>query len=609
MTEVRDTLPKSGRVNEVCKEWLVREDGALAYQLQSKEISEHYSGNKHRNALVREDLPKAREVQMREKAEAEHRARLYHEMINEQEQADARLARELAEKLERDEREQQRRAEEMDKEIARRLQEREASSQINKTSIKPPSTDSRKHSGQRLPAPAPSGSGSQQNSPSSFLDHSRHLVTHGVAIPPDAVDYYNDSGIHSSPTGAGGYISGSMSPASPPVLHDPNSPMGDGHSPMAHLTQDYIRNSPLPMMGNRSQMKYQHDGANHNFDMMPSTSQNNTMIDHGVNLNQFHHQAPSYRGPPPPLPTDVHSDEAKLMYHQTRHNDLGLPPGSDLAKRFERVNISSNHPESSRHRGGDDLDERLLQERKDAELARQLQEEESSDRNVQLDRDRLIAIEAQDQELARLLQERERSKAKRAKERAKQRALAKKQQNMTPPTSLTNPEQVSDNTSRMLEDSYSNPVDLITSPQNNSVEYNYTNPLDCRRTGNEGDRNQIRDLHKPGTSCGGGEMEQDYKSNMQYNALDFSRQPQSTMQGTGKPKMELPKEDAPNIPTESQNRYPAKSFVKNGVMVSDTYSDPLQLRDDVNYSYPVDSLRNTNQGLSSKKRSMIMRNP
>ncbi|KAI8130134.1 hypothetical protein CVS40_0026 [Lucilia cuprina] len=42
-----ETLPKSGHVTEVCKEWLVREDGALAYKLQSQEINDFYKGISH----------------------------------------------------------------------------------------------------------------------------------------------------------------------------------------------------------------------------------------------------------------------------------------------------------------------------------------------------------------------------------------------------------------------------------------------------------------------------------------------------------------------------------------------------------------------------------
>ncbi|XP_034946023.1 coiled-coil domain-containing protein 50 [Chelonus insularis] len=139
-----DTLPKAGRVNEVCREWLVHEDGALAYRLQDEEIKEHYTGNKVRNAQVREDLPRARVEQELEELR-------YQSLIRQQEERDALVARQVALNLEREERErelqermrhqlrlddeaarieaememQRRLQEEKDQELARKLQEEE----------------------------------------------------------------------------------------------------------------------------------------------------------------------------------------------------------------------------------------------------------------------------------------------------------------------------------------------------------------------------------------------------------------------------------------------------------------------------------------------------
>ncbi|XP_073825815.1 uncharacterized protein isoform X2 [Musca autumnalis] len=101
-----ETLPKSGHVNEVCKEWLVREDGALAYKLQSQEITDFYKGNRIRNAVVREDFPTALQEQIKEKETAEKQAEAYRRKLKEQEEYDKRVAKEIAEKLERDLQEQ-----------------------------------------------------------------------------------------------------------------------------------------------------------------------------------------------------------------------------------------------------------------------------------------------------------------------------------------------------------------------------------------------------------------------------------------------------------------------------------------------------------------------
>ncbi|EFN66314.1 Coiled-coil domain-containing protein 50 [Camponotus floridanus] len=96
-----DGLPKAGRVNEVCREWLVHEDGALAYRLQDEEIKEHYTGNKTRNAQVREDAPRA-------KVEQELEALRYQNYVHQQEERDALVARQIALSLEREERQRER---------------------------------------------------------------------------------------------------------------------------------------------------------------------------------------------------------------------------------------------------------------------------------------------------------------------------------------------------------------------------------------------------------------------------------------------------------------------------------------------------------------------
>lgn len=85
-------------------------------------VNEHYKGNRYRNQTVREDFPTALSEQIKEKENAERQAALYHQMINEQEEADARVARELAEKMKAEiEIERRRQAEENEK-MARKLQ-------------------------------------------------------------------------------------------------------------------------------------------------------------------------------------------------------------------------------------------------------------------------------------------------------------------------------------------------------------------------------------------------------------------------------------------------------------------------------------------------------
>ncbi|XP_017881462.1 trichohyalin [Ceratina calcarata] len=144
-----DTLPKAGRVNEVCREWLVHEDGALAYRLQDEEIKEHYTGNKVRNAQLREDLPTA-------KVEQELEMLRYQSYVQEQEERDALVARQIALSLEREERQRERELQEQmrlqlrlddeavqlelerhvqqekDEELARKLQQEEEANGIDR---------------------------------------------------------------------------------------------------------------------------------------------------------------------------------------------------------------------------------------------------------------------------------------------------------------------------------------------------------------------------------------------------------------------------------------------------------------------------------------------
>lgn len=109
----------------------------------------------------------------------------------------------------------------------------------------------------------------------------------------------------------------------------------------------------------------------------------------------------------------------------------------------------------------EEMKKRLEQEEKDARLARELS---CKDNNQDaLLADMRCAVEAQDGELARLLQEREYKKLQRAKEKARQKALLKKQQRMAA-QQLQQPPHENDplpNPQATLCDAYSNPRDMI----------------------------------------------------------------------------------------------------------------------------------------------------
>ncbi|PSN36891.1 hypothetical protein C0J52_11433 [Blattella germanica] len=137
-------------------------------------------------------------------------------------------------------------------------------------------------------------------------------------------------------------------------------------------------------------------------------------------------------------------NSSENIHYDRDMNNVGLPSPSQfspeaLSQQFRlctltdaavQTNSACQSPDDdpAMPPGISEEEARRLQEEQDAELARMLQEQEGSRQLDMLDQDRLMAIEAQDKELARLLQEKERAKAKRARERAKQKALLKKQQ-------------------------------------------------------------------------------------------------------------------------------------------------------------------------------------
>lgn len=154
---------------------------------------------------------------------------------------------------------------------------------------------------------------------------------------------------------------------------------------------------------------------------------------------------------------------------EEEENAIGGEPSRQQQQNITRIPQSEQQPSSSNYREKierlqalkvlglppeeiREIDKRIEQEKKDEELARMLQESEDKVLN-QEEIDRKFAMEAQDKELAKMLQEREKAKAKRAKERARLKREISRQQ------------QIENGESRDLldpdGDSYSNPVDII----------------------------------------------------------------------------------------------------------------------------------------------------
>lgn len=86
-------------------------------------VNEHYRGNRYRNQVVRQDFPTALSEQIKEKEVAEQQAALYHQMMSAQAEADAVVARQVAENLRREQDHERRRNVEQNEFLARQLEQ------------------------------------------------------------------------------------------------------------------------------------------------------------------------------------------------------------------------------------------------------------------------------------------------------------------------------------------------------------------------------------------------------------------------------------------------------------------------------------------------------
>lgn len=308
--KVTDTFPKSGRVTEVCKEWLVREDSALAYQLQNQEISEHYKGNKHRNQIVRQDFPTALSEQIREKEDAERQAALYHQMINEQEEMDAKVARDVAEQLKR-EAELKRRLEfEKGEVLARKLQEQAVigGRKPHRTTIEPdlafplPPRNHPKPAQHQVPARPPS------------VHHASPYIAHS---PPGQASALEQPDLH--------YASLELnSPKRPP----PQPIFQNGRNPSANIYQEISHNSA------QNFNRYDEDEEGYtNINLhshtpekkqpaFPNIRNGSTSVDIVDSIRQYdipYDSDFSYQLPPPPSLNDITGQSQRFNNQRPNH--------------------------------------------------------------------------------------------------------------------------------------------------------------------------------------------------------------------------------------------------------------------------------------------------
>ncbi|KAM7352460.1 uncharacterized protein ACRADG_004964 isoform 4-T4 [Cochliomyia hominivorax] len=370
-----ETLPKSGHVTEVCKEWLVREDGALAYKLQSQEINDFYKGNRTRNAVVREDFPTALQEQIKEKETAEKQAEAYRRKLREQEEHDKRVAKEIADKLERDLQEQKLRELKESEKIAQQMQE----IYVNLPPVPPPSARDKSN---KVPPPRPAKS--------STLQQQNHHNQQQQPISPNG--YRNPN-----------------SPPFPILLQQHHFSNTDGYVGLA------LQATPAQQQRNHHHSAQQRSPSNNmNHIVKLSPEKYDQMVG---NMNGLTNGVAGAVGGSGATTSSAAVAKERQMQEHADDIELYVDP-CDYAS-LKEIGLPMQEIK--------EMSAKMKQEQKDALLARRLQELEVHDGMSLEERDRMLAIEAQDKELAKMLQEREKAKAKRAKEKARQRKSQQKE--------------------------------------------------------------------------------------------------------------------------------------------------------------------------------------
>ncbi|XP_060666089.1 uncharacterized protein LOC132798294 isoform X3 [Drosophila nasuta] len=387
----KESLPRSGHVNEVCKEWLVREDGALAYKLQSQEINDFYKGNRYRNAVVREDFPTALHEQIKETEQAQRQVEAYRRRLTEQEEHDKRVAKEIADKLERDLQEQQQKELQQSELIAQKMQE----IYVNLPPVPPPATRDKSR-----PPPRPAKASIHQQQQQQLQQQQQHqLLTNGSLEPSTSQQ-------------------------------------------ARYLSQQQQQQQQQPL-----QLQQQHFSQTDNYVGL-------SLIPNILEMPTAAAAAAAATTPSRQAQQQAHAQLQTQQQQQQQHNNqlLKLSPEKydQMVGNFALPNAKAVERHMQQH--ADDIElyvdlceygslrdigvpaeealemsKKLKQEQKDEILARRLQAIESKDNMRQEQRDRMLAIEAQDKELAKMLQEREKAKVKRAKEKARLRKSQQKE--------------------------------------------------------------------------------------------------------------------------------------------------------------------------------------
>ncbi|XP_017834881.2 LIM and SH3 domain protein Lasp isoform X2 [Drosophila busckii] len=522
----KESLPRSGHVNEVCKEWLVREDGALAYKLQSQEINDFYKGNRYRNATVREDFPTALHEQIKEKEQAQRQVEAYRRRLTEQEEHDKRIAKEIAEKLERDLQEQQQKELQQSELIAQKMQE----IYVNLPPVPPPAT---RDKSRPPPRPAKASIRQQQQQqlqqqqqqtndklePSTSQQaryHSQQLQLQqqhfsqtdnyvGLSLIPNIVD------MPATATAAAA-AAAAITPSRQTLAHKqlmvsdadaepaPSTPQQQQQPPTRfHLAH---HQSPSRRTNNIASTSISTTPQSHINHQLQQDADIDELVDYADVADSVRHMSAAAAAATATtvvaaqrsashenlLRTEPKFQKLSPEKYDQMVGNLALGNKSKAAERHMQQHADDIElyvdpcdyaslreiglPPEELH----EISQKLKQEQRDELLARRLQAIESKDSVRQEQHDRMLAIEAQDKELAKMLQEREKAKAKRAKEKARLRKSQQKDNSLLcgsngahcgpllslPQDCMSSSQQVAPAHDIDVE-AYSNPIDVLNS--------------------------------------------------------------------------------------------------------------------------------------------------
>lgn len=410
-------------------------------------VNEHYKGNRYRNQVVRQDFPTALNEQIKEKQNAERQAAIYHEMINELEEADGKVARELDEKLRRDLEAERRRNVDENEKLARRLQEdllihsklppppppEPVMTVMNELPI-PPKKSGTKFTGQTSPIPSTSASAYSQksmaiesqpqlnyvslelntprNSQQRIVNHSATQYTQVFAQNPNYSSSISPtSTMNSSNMSDSHYEHINLHSHTPekkqiPSERDPNlaaandvalPPKPAKQLPLSNPTGSQYELPTLPpkrpiLKQNGVQML-----STETFDFLMG----NKRGDNEDEIDSRIRNAAKFKI------LNSNPNQARNFNQLDTADDIGAY-GDDEQQASGSSNVDRIRTMQELGVPVDEIleiDRRLTQQEKDEELARLLQAEERKTLS-QEEKDHLLAIEAQDKELARMLQER-----------------------------------------------------------------------------------------------------------------------------------------------------------------------------------------------------------